>query len=280
MPLPHSEFTGTDMNNLAATFRKLHTESQPLCLANAWDAGSARLIENLGAPAIATTSAGVAWALGYSDGNVLPIQCLTVLAANIVRLISIPLSVDFEAGFSDSPAVVGQNIELLLDAGIVGINIEDGADSPDLLVAKIDQIKRCATSHGTDLFVNARTDVFLQGLVVEDKRLEEAVARGRRYQSAGADGFFVPGLAEHAQIRTIAEEVHLPLNVMAWPGQSPADALGKLGVRRLSAGSAIPQVLWAHAEALAKEFLTLGRSEPLYRTCMPYQELQALFTDR
>jgi 2-methylisocitrate lyase-like PEP mutase family enzyme len=266
------------MNRLAATFRKLHTESQPLCLANAWDAGSARLIESLGAPAIATTSAGVAWALGYSDGNVLPIQSLAVLTANIVRLIHVPLSVDFEGGFSDSPAVVGENIKLLLHAGVAGINIEDGRDSPDLLVAKLDQIKRSAVAHGTDLFVNVRTDVYLQGLVAEDKRLEEALARGRRYQAAGADGFFVPALADAAQIRTIVDAVSLPLNVMAWPGQSSADALGKLGVRRLSAGSAIPQVLWAHAEVLAQEFLAAGLSDPLYKTYKRHQELQALFT--
>jgi 2-methylisocitrate lyase-like PEP mutase family enzyme len=265
------------MNKLVTTFRKLHEDTQPLCLANAWDAGSARLIESLGAPAVATTSAGAAWALGYSDGNVLPIHSLAALAANIVRLIRVPLSVDFEAGFSDSPTVVGENIKLLLNAGVAGINIEDGRDPPDLLVAKIEQIKRCAIAQGTDLFVNVRTDVYLQGLVAEKYRLEESIARGRRYQSAGADGFFVPSLTEPGQIRTIVEEVELPLNVMAWPGQSPADALGKLGVRRLSAGSAISQVLWAHAEALAKEFLALGRSEPLYKTYTPHQAMQALF---
>jgi 2-methylisocitrate lyase-like PEP mutase family enzyme len=278
--LPQCESAGLNMNNLVATFRELHAGAQPLCLANAWDAGSARLIESLGAPAIATTSAWVAWALGYPDGNVLPIHSLAVLAANIVRLIRVPLSVDFEAGFSDLPAVAAENIKLLLDAGVAGINLEDGKDSPDLLLAKLDQIKRCAIAHGTDLFVNVRTDVYLQGLVSEDKRLEEAVARGRRYRSAGADGFFVPALTMPSQIRTIVEEVDLPLNVMAWPGQSPADALGKLGVRRLSAGSALPQVLWANAEVLARDFLTLGRSESLYKTYKPHQELQALFTDR
>ncbi len=147
------------MNNLALAFRKLHSGPQPLLLANAWDAASARLIESAGAPAIATTSAGVAWALGFPDGNLLPIQRLADLAANIVRLIRVPLSVDFEAGFSNSPTVVGQNVKLLLDAGVVGINIEDGSNAPDLLVSKIDQIKRCASGHGMDLFVNARTDV-------------------------------------------------------------------------------------------------------------------------
>jgi 2-methylisocitrate lyase-like PEP mutase family enzyme len=272
------EFREFDMTDLAAIFRKLHVNTHPLCVANAWDAGSARLIENLGASAIATTSAGVAWALGYPDGNRLPVHALAALSANIVRLIRVPLSVDFEAGYSDSPAVVGENVKLLLNAGVVGINIEDGRDPPSLLAAKIDQIKRSAFAHGTDLFVNARTDVYLQGLVAEDKRLEETVARGRHYQSAGADGFFVPALTDPDSICTIAAEVPLPLNLMGWPGQSPADALGKLGVRRLSAGSAIPQVLWARAELLAREFLTLGRSEPLWDTCKPHHELQALFT--
>lgn len=268
------------MNNLAAAFRKLHTATRPLLLANAWDAASARLIESVGAPAIATTSAGVAWALGFPDGNLLPIQRLADLAANIVRLIRVPLSVDFEAGFSDSPTVVGQNAKLLLDAGVVGINIEDGTASPDLFVAKIDQIKRCAIAHGTDLFVNARTDVYLQGLVPENNRLEEAIARGRRYQQAGADGFFVPALADPTQIQRIVDEVDLPLNVMAWPGQGAADVLGKLGVRRLSAGSAISQVLWAHAEVLAREFLATGDSTPFNKPSKPYPELQALFAHR
>ena len=268
------------MNNLAATFRKLHTETQPLRLANAWDAASARLIESVGAPAIATTSAGVAWALGFPDGNLLPIQRLADLAANIVRLIRVPLSVDFEAGFSDSPTVVGQNVKLLLDAGVVGINIEDGSNTPDLFAAKIEQIKRCAIAHGTDLFINARTDVYLQGLVAKESRLEETIARGRSYQQAGADGFFVPALAEPIQIQRIVAEVDLPLNVMAWPGQGAADALGKLGVRRLSAGSAISQVLWAHAEVLAREFLTTGDSAPFNKPSKPYQELQALFANR
>ena len=268
------------MNNLALAFRKLHTGAHPLCLANAWDAASARLIESVGAPAVATTSAGVAWALGFPDGNLLPIGRLADLAANIVRLIRVPLSVDFEAGFSDSPAVVKQNVKLLLDAGVVGINIEDGSNPPDLLVAKIDQIKQCAIAHGTDLFVNARTDVYLQGLVGENRRLEETIARGRRYQQAGADGFFVPALAEPVQIRRIVEEVGLPLNVMAWPGQGAADALGKLGVRRLSAGSAISQTLWAQAEALAREFLSTGESAPLNKACKPYPEMQALFVSR
>ena len=268
------------MNNLALAFRKLHSGPQPLLLANAWDAASARLIESAGAPAIATTSAGVAWALGFPDGNLLPIQRLADLAANMVRLIRVPLSVDFEAGFSNSPTVVGQNVKLLLDAGVVGINIEDGSNTPDLLVSKIDQIKRCASGHGMDLFVNARTDVYLQGLVSEDKRLEEAIARGRRYQQAGADGFFVPALTDPIQIRRIVEEVDLPLNVMVWPGQSAADALCKLGVRRLSAGSAISQILWAQAEGLAREFLRTGESAPLNKASKSYPELQALFANR
>ena len=267
------------MNNLAATFRRLHAETQLLRLANAWDVASARLIESVGAPAIATTSAGVAWALGFPDGNRLPIQRLADLAANIVRLIRIPLSVDFEAGFSDSPTIVGENVKLLLDAGVVGINVEDGGNTPDLLVAKIEQIKRCAAAHGTDLFVNARTDVYLQGLVPEENRLEDTIARGRRYQQAGADGFFVPALTEPFQIRRIVAEVDLPLNVMVWPGQGAAEALGKLGVRRLSAGSAISQVLWAHAEVLAREFLTAGESAPFSKPCKPYPELQALFAN-
>jgi 2-methylisocitrate lyase-like PEP mutase family enzyme len=203
------------------------------------------------------------------------------LAANIVRIIRVPLSVDIEGGYANDPTAVGENIKPFLDAGVVGINIKDGDETPALLAAKIEWIRKTAAAHGIDLFVNARADVYLRGLVPEGQRVEEAVSRAKRYKSAGADGFFVPALSERKEIITIVQQVGMPVNLMVWPGLAPAKQLGELGVRRLSAGAGIPQVLWAHAEKLAREFLETGRSsEPMSEGYMPHTRLQGLFADR
>ena len=124
------------MSNLAKQFRDLHNSSELLILPNAWDAGSARLFEDAGAKAIATTSAGVCWALGYPDGNTLPIEKLAVLVGAISDAIHLPLSVDVEAGYTDDPKKIAQNLKPILEAGAIGINIEDGEGEPELLAQK------------------------------------------------------------------------------------------------------------------------------------------------
>ena len=267
------------MSDHAKHFRALHHGPNPLILANAWDAGSARLIESLGAKAIATTSAGVDWTLGYPDGNILPIAKLAELTANIARVISVPLTVDFEAGYSDDPAQAGENIKPILEAGAVGINLEDGGDPPALLAAKIERIKKIAAAKGVDLFINARTDVYLRGLVPADQRVAESLARGKIYQAAGADGLFVPALTAEAEIREIAAGCGLPLNVLVRPGLAPAKDLGMWGVKRLSAGSGIAQMAWGYISGLTRDFLEKGESGPLTGSDMPYGELQALFAE-
>src|SRR4029453_14349007 len=133
-----------------------------LILPNAWDAASARLIESLGAKAIATTSAGVAWSHGYADGNVLPVPLLAATVAEITRIVTVPVSADVEAGSSADPAAAAEAVGAVIDSGAVGINIEDGAGEPDLLRAKIERAKNTAARRNVDLFVNARTDVYLK----------------------------------------------------------------------------------------------------------------------
>jgi 2-methylisocitrate lyase-like PEP mutase family enzyme len=140
------------------TFRALHHGNELLLLPNAWDPGSARLIESLGAKAIATTSAGLAWSRGYPDGDALPIEQLIKTVRDISRVIRVPLSIDVEGGYSDDPAVVARLVSGIIEAGAVGINIEDGAGSPDVLCAKIETARRSAARAGVDLFINvART---------------------------------------------------------------------------------------------------------------------------
>jgi 2-methylisocitrate lyase-like PEP mutase family enzyme len=265
---------------IAAAFHRLHEGPEPLLLSNAWDAGSARLMESLGAKAVATTSAGVAWTHGYPDGDVLPVRMLLSTVVAITRAIRVPLTVDVEGGYSDEPSAVEETVARVVEAGAVGINIEDGSTTPDLLCLKIERAKRAGNHFGIDLFVNARTDVYLRGLAPEDKRVPETLARAKLYREAGASGIFVPGLREPAEIRAVAADAGLPLNVMAWPGLPPAAELARLGVRRLSAGSGISQALWGKAAALAADFLKSGKSEPLGEGAMAYPAINALFAQR
>lgn len=263
--------------DLARAFHDLHRGPELLLLANAWDAGSARLIETCGARAIATTSAGVAWTHGYPDGDALPTPLVIATTAAIARVVRVPLSVDIEGGYSDDPDAVGRLIGALIEAGAVGVNLEDGGGTPELLCAKIAQARRVATELGVALYINARTDVYLRGLVPEADQLDETCARAARYRAAGASGIFVPKVTAPAAIRAIVQAAQLPLNVLAWPGLPAAAELVALGVRRLSIGSGIAQAVLGRAAALATAFLRDGHREQPPEGAMTHRELNALF---
>jgi 2-methylisocitrate lyase-like PEP mutase family enzyme len=263
----------------AGVFRRLHHDGL-LVLPNAWDAGSARLIESLGAKALATTSAGVAWSHGYPDGDRLPASLLRATVAEIARAVRVPVSADVEGGYSSEVAAVGETVAAVIEAGAVGINIEDGSDAPDLLCAKIEAAKSAGARRGMDLFVNARTDVYLRGLAAKERRVEETLARAERYRSAGADGIFVPGLSDPAEIRAVAQASPLPLNVMAWSGLPPATELEALGVRRLSAGAGIVEAAYAKTLRLAAAFLKSGSSDSVTAESSRYPEINALMAER
>ena len=266
--------------NYSSEFRKLHTGKYPLILPNIWDAGSARIFENMGAKAVATSSAGVSWAMGYADGNSMPVELMTELTKRIVRVVRIPLSVDMEEGYSTDPNIVAENVVAIARAGAVGINIEDGAGEPAMLGQKLNRIRASLEREGIDLFINVRTDVYLQNLVPAERALAETLRRAALYKEAGADGIFIPGIRVADEIRTLVNESEMPVNVMAWPGLAPAKELAILGVKRISAGSAIPQVLWQHASILAGRYLRDGDSEAIYDGAMAYPDLQELFANR
>jgi len=259
------------------TFRALHAPGQLLLLANAWDAGSARLIQARGAPAIATTSAGLAWSRGYPDGDRLPLGVLAGALGDIARVVSVPLSVDIEGGCSSDPRAVGETVRSVVDAGAAGINLEDGGSPPDLLCRKIEAARTVAAQVGADLFVNARCDVVLRRLVPAEAAVAAALERARLYRSAGCDGLFVPGLREPTAIRAITSALgDFPLNVM-WKADLPSlPELRKLGVRRLSAGSALAQRAYGAAGRAAALFLESGDCDAT-AVELTHAEMNALF---
>jgi 2-methylisocitrate lyase-like PEP mutase family enzyme len=247
-------------------------------LPNAWDAGSARLIEASGAAAIATTSAGLAWSRGFPDGDVLPLRVLEAAVAEIARVLSVPLSVDVEGGYSAEPRAVGEMIAAVVGAGAVGVNLEDGAGSVDLLCAKIEAAKKAAVHAGINLFVNARTDVYLRGLVPPEQAVAETIARGHRYQASGCDGFFVPKVTDEAAIRAIVAAVPLPLNLLVMPALPAVPELQRLGVRRVSAGSAIAAAAYGATKRAAKQFLEQGIYGAMFDEAVGYGEMNQLLT--
>jgi 2-methylisocitrate lyase-like PEP mutase family enzyme len=244
-----------DTDTLAA-FRALHAGPGVLLLPNAWDAASAAILRSSGARAIATTSAGLAWSCGYPDGDALSRADLLHAANAVCRAAAdLPVSIDTEAGYSSDPQEVADLVVALAELGAAGINLEDGADSPELLAAKIAAIKRALRAKGRDIFINARTDLFLRELASGEAAVREAVSRVQRYAEAGADGVFVPMASGESTIRTIAQATALPLNLLAEDSLPTPRALYALGVRRLSAGTGIAKVAFGAARAAAETFL-------------------------
>ncbi len=240
-------------------FATLHQGPDLLILPNAWDAGSARVIELAGAKAIATSSAAVAWAHGYPDGEALPFDILMNTVREIRRVVSVPITADIEAGYAGEDTVA-DNVEYLIDAGAAGINIEDGTGAPDLLRDKIKAIK---AQHGDEIWINARTDVYLHNLASGEAAYEETVRRARLYSDAGADSIFVPFAGEDALLVRLVKAIDAPLNVIAMPGLPSAARLKEIGVRRLSAGTGVAKVSLNRTYELAQAFLADGGSEPL-----------------
>ena len=261
----------------AATFHALHAGPDVLILANAFDAGSARLIETLGAKAIATTSAGVAWAHGYADGHYLSVDTLVATVGEIARVVKAPITTDVEGGYDDDPAAVGAVVARVIDAGAVGINIEDGVTTPDLMRCKIEAARTAAERAGVKLFINARCDVYLRKLAEGQAALAETLRRAKLYRDSGADGLFVPFATDGAVISAVIAEVKLPFNAIARKGLPPLAELQKLGVRRLSAGSAISRAAFEATRVAAAAFLGDGASDTLLAQGGAPSDLNALF---
>lgn len=266
--------------HIAAAFRALHHGNEVLLLPNAWDAASAAIFRQLGARAIATTSAGLAWACGFADGDVLPRENLLTSVREIRRVIGdLPLSIDIEGGYSEDPEKVAGLVAQLVELGVAGINLEDGGRDGALLRAKIEAIARRCRGNGNDIFVNARTDVYLRELASGDDAVRETIARGRAYADAGADALFVPGLSDTTAMASIARDVSVPLAIFAVEGLAPARELFASGVRRLSAGESLAALAYGAAREAATAFLREGESGAvLTARNLDYGPTNALFT--
>lgn len=259
----------TDHLHQATLFRSLHTGTRPLVLVNAWDAASARIIEAASAPAIATTSAGVAWGLGSPDGDAVARDLAVALVGRIVDTVSVPVSADIESGYGVTPEDVAVTVRAVLAAGAVGINIEDARHDGagplrdiDDQCARIAAVRAAADDAGVPLYVNARTDTYLAGA----GGVDETVARASAYVAAGADGVFVPGVVDPDTIAKLVRAVAAPLNILAGPGAPPIPDLAKLGVARISLGSSVAEAAYAVVRRAATEVLGTGTYSALSGT--------------
>lgn len=261
--------------SLMTRFRALHDPREMLLLPNAWDTASAQIQARAGAKAIATSSAALCWALGYADGGALPMGELLGAIRRIARTLTLPLTVDIEDGYSDSPEAVAELAVEVQRCGAVGINIEDGDAPSDLLVRKIQAIRSKPQALG--LFINARTDVYLRSLAQGPAAVAMAVARGQEYAEAGADGLFVPGLVHLPDIEQIASATNLALNLMALPGLADAKRLQLAGVRRLSAGPAMFLSAYARLDADTAAFLRGDAARLFTADALPFASTNNLF---
>lgn len=246
----------------AELFRSLHVPGRPLVLANAWDAASAALVAAAGAPAVATTSAGVAWSLGAPDGDVLAREQAVELIARIVRAVGVPVTADIESGFGATPDEVAETVRAVVAAGAVGINIEDNSHGgPAVLRPVAEQAERLAAvrdaAADSGLFVNSRIDTYLAGAGGLDETVERAIA----YLAAGADGVFVPGVADPATVKELVAAIPAPVNILVGPGSPTVAELADLGVARASLGSSIAQAAYALVRRAAEEAYAHGTYE-------------------
>lgn len=212
------------------TFHDLHHRKYPLLLANAWNAKSAQLIEKAGFEAIATSSGAIAASMGYPDGEQMPFAEMLYIIRRIRAASTLPLTVDFERGYTNDLTVLNQHIQQLIDAGAAGINLEDN-QGEDIYLQKLSAIKNYLLKTGQKLFINARTDGFLQKV---DNPLETTIRRAALYKDAGADGLFVTGIQDTDQIKQIVSSTTLPVNLAGTNKQLPVATMAACGVKRIS----------------------------------------------
>jgi 2-methylisocitrate lyase-like PEP mutase family enzyme len=251
----------TELAERARALRELHRPGDPIVLPNAWDPPSARRLAATGAAALATTSVGVAEALGYEDGERTPAGEMLAAVGRIAAAVEVPVTADLEAGYGLSP---DELVAGLLEAGAVGLNQEDTDHAtgqladPDANAERLAAIKEAGRSAGVDVVLNARVDSFLRAAPDADPAavLDDAVARGRRYAEAGADCVYPFAARGRAAIRRLVTEVGAPVNIVGVPGGLGRSQLASLGVARISFGGGLAQRALDAAAAEVEEFMS------------------------
>lgn len=273
----------SDQNAKAESLLAMHKSPPILVLPNAWDAASARLFEKAGARAIATTSAGVAFSLGYPDGQNVPSGLMLEAIARIAAAVKVPVTADVEAGYGSTPQQMAETTLRVIQAGAVGLNLEDATNDPsrplfslEEQVARIRAVRESAGRANVRVVINARTDVFLGQIGDPARRLEESVRRLNAYRAAGADCLFIPGVSDAATISELVRQISGPVNVLAGSGMPTTGELQKLGVARVSAGSGIMRAAMAAAREAAVEMLTKGTYNAILDKTISFRELNEL----
>ena len=253
-----------------------------LVLPNAWDAGSARIFVEAGFPALATTSAGIAFSLGYMDGERISRAEMVAAVSRITRRIAVPITADMEAGYGSTAQDVAETARRVLDAGAVGMNLEDRMDEKHLIefslaVERVRAARQAADATGVRLVLNARTDAFEAPEIPRDKRLAEAVRRGNAFRDAGADSVFVPFVGDRDTIEQLVRQIHAPVNILGTPNGPTLKGLAALGVRRVTFGSAPMRATLGLVRRMAREWKEKGTYGTLEAYGIPFADLQKLF---
>ncbi|MGI0053309.1 MAG: isocitrate lyase/PEP mutase family protein [Thermoplasmata archaeon] len=270
----------------AETFRKLHRQDRPLVLPNAWDVPSARLFEEAGFPAVATSSAGLLVSLGYVDGEEIPRREMVAAVARIASRLSVPLSADIVAGFGRSPRGLAATVRLIVEAGAVGVNLEDYDPAQERLYPLGVQLRRLQTvrevgrSMDVPLVVNARTDALSKGKGTPEELREEALHRCAAYRDAGADCVYPMRLTDAASISSFVQGLHCPVNVMVRKGLPPISDLTTLGVKRVSFGPGASYAAMGLLKRISEEVLTHGTYASMLDGAIAFDELNRLAIPR
>ncbi|HEY6269068.1 MAG TPA: isocitrate lyase/phosphoenolpyruvate mutase family protein [Candidatus Acidoferrum sp.] len=269
----------------AEKFRKLHHGPQMLLLPNAWDVASARILEECGHPAIATSSAAVAYSLGYADGQRISRGEMLEVAGRIARATDIPVTADLEAGYGTTAKDMADTVKAAIAAGIIGMNLEDitGDDASSLVdlplqLEKIRAIREAASSAGVSFVLNARTDIYLIPIGPEATRFERTVERLRAYREAGADCLFAPGVYDLETMKKLVKAVEAPLNILANPACPSIQEMEKAGVARVSAGSGIMRAAMGLVQRIGKEMLEARSCEMMFAGATPFIDLKRMMT--
>ncbi|HLQ07337.1 MAG TPA: isocitrate lyase/phosphoenolpyruvate mutase family protein [Nitrososphaerales archaeon] len=270
----------------AEDFRSLHRGRRILILPNGWDVPSARVFEDAGFPAVATSSAGMMVSLGYPDGEVIDRQEMVSAVRRIARVLVIPLSADVVAGFGVTPKEVAATVRSVIEAGAIGINIEDFVHATKELYAvekqveKLKAIKALGESMRIPLVINARTDALRYAPGDPESKLKEAIRRGLAYRDAGADCVYPMGLTDAASISLFVKALNSPVNVMVRRGLPPTKELERLGVARLSFGPTASYAAMGFLKRAAREVLEKGTYESLVEGAITFDELNSLAVPR